>query len=54
MKKERPIKIRKTWQISPVTKIRKNKEVSDECGKCGFYKTNPEMCTLDNCPEIGE
>ena len=29
MKKERPIKIRKTWQISPVTKIRKNKEVSD-------------------------
>ena len=51
--KPRPVKLRKTWKISPVTKIKENKEMSDGCKLCGFYKTNPEMCTLDSCPEIG-
>jgi len=55
MKKDNPIKLGKIcyWAINPVTKIKEDKEVSDGCKKCGFYKTNPEMCTLDSCTEMG-
>ncbi len=53
MKKDKPIKIRKTWKINPRTRIKEDKEnISSGCEKCGLYKTNPQMCTLENCPEL--
>jgi hypothetical protein len=42
--KNKPIKIRKTWNINPKERIKEDKIKKDTCEKCKIYLTNPELC----------
>jgi len=52
--KDKPIKIRKEWQINPVERIREDKLSLDICEKCMKYKTNPKACIICEFGEIGD
>jgi len=43
-KKEKPIKIRRTWTRHPAERIKEDKVKKDLCEDCGAYLTNPECC----------
>jgi len=51
MKKDKPIKIRRTWTRHPAEKIKEDEKKKDICEKCGLYLTKPECCK--DCEFIG-
>lgn len=52
--KDKPIKIRREWNINPRERIREDKPALDICEKCGKYKTNPKACLECEYGEIGD
>ena len=44
MKKDKPIKIRRTWTRHPAERIKEDKKAKDVCENCLAYLTNPESC----------
>jgi len=52
MKKDKPIKIRREWNINPEERIREDKKSQDICEKCRKYQTNPDACI--ECEETNE
>ena len=49
MKKNNPIKIRRTWTRHPAEKIKEDKESIDPCVECGKYKPDPNECFKCKC-----
>ena len=44
MKKDKPIKIRRTWDRHPAERIKENKERKEQCESCDLWRTDPEAC----------
>ena len=56
MKKDKPIKIRRTWTRHPAERIKEDKEVKDDCELCGLYLRDPEACIwceFDETEQVG-
>ena len=52
MKKDKPIKIRKTWTRHPAERIKEDKKAKDNCELCGRYLTDPEACFYCDSEDI--
>ena len=58
MKKNNPIKIRRTWTRHPAEKIKPNadKISNNPCEGCKYYLTDPEACiwcSFDESEQVG-